>query len=103
MDLQSLEALITRWAKDKDLLVKDNSFKQMTKLMEEVGELARGICKDDIELTKDSIGDSVVVLTILAAQNGLTLTECTNAAWQEIKNRTGKTVNGVFIKQSDLD
>ena len=46
----------------------------------------------------DGIGDSFVTLIILAKQLGLEPAECLEAAWNEIKNRTGKTVNGVFVK-----
>ena len=31
-------------------------------------------------------------------ENELDLVECANIAWNEIKNRTGKTVGGTFIK-----
>lgn len=53
-------------------------------------------------MLKDGIGDVVVTLIILAQQNGLTLEECLDMAYGEIKGRTGKMVDGVFVKSSDL-
>lgn len=91
--------LIEQWAIDRNLN-NANPKSQMVKLMEEVGELARGIGKNDKPLIKDSIGDSVVVLTILAMQNNLTIEECIESAYDEIKSRTGKTINGMFVKDN---
>ena len=75
-----------------------SSTAQTVKLMEEVGELARAVLNGDRDGIIDSIGDATVVLIILAQQNELEFSECLNAAWDQIKNRTGKTQNGVFIK-----
>ncbi|MDG0921373.1 hypothetical protein P6Y11_11555, partial [Enterococcus faecalis] len=51
---------------------------------------------------RDGIGDMVVTLIILAMQNNMDLYECLNQAYSEIKNRQGKMVNGVFVKEADL-
>jgi len=91
--------LIRSWANDRNLLQKDNSFKQLAKLMEESGELADALLKSKPDEFKDAIGDCVVVLTILAAQNGLNIEDCIEAAYQEIKDRKGKNVGGNFIKE----
>ena len=137
--LKELKPLIIEWANERDLIHSENADKQRLKLIEECGELASAILKNDIELQKDSIGDIFVVLTILEAQinknfdtdiyrstdsilkdlldlmisprensvNSLfhiclelnhNLTECVNLAYNEIKNRKGKTENGTFIK-----
>jgi NTP pyrophosphatase (non-canonical NTP hydrolase) len=89
---------VTEWAKDKDILKKENASKQMLKVMEEVGETAGALAKNREEEIKDGIGDSFVTLIILAKQLGYEPSECLSKAWYEIKNRTGKTVNGVFVK-----
>jgi NTP pyrophosphatase (non-canonical NTP hydrolase) len=86
------------WADDKNLIDKEKSTKQMLKVMEEVGETASALAKGDRDELIDGIGDVFVTLIILAAQNGLKPEDCLQSAWDEIKNRTGKTVNGVFIK-----
>lgn len=90
---------IIQWAKNKDLLRPENNHKQFTKLIEEVGELASGIAKNDIIGIIDSIGDIQVVLIILAKQYDLDVDVCLDAAWQEIKDRKGTTKNGIFIKE----
>lgn len=92
---------IVTWAEAKNLTIGANSFKQLAKLTEEAGELAAGVCRGNRAQIRDSIGDCVVVLTILAEQYGLTIEECIDFAWSEIKDRTGKTENGVFIKDEE--
>lgn len=99
--LASHAALIREWATNKELH-KADPMKQTVKLVEEVGELAKGIIKKDEALTKDSIGDAFVVLTILAMQTGTSIEECVQLAYDEIKDRKGVTKDGVFIKASDL-
>ena len=47
---------------------------------------------------EDGIGDSIVTLSIFAKQNFTSALKCLNLAWDEIKDRTGKTVDGEFIK-----
>jgi NTP pyrophosphatase (non-canonical NTP hydrolase) len=100
--MEQLVKDVVKWADDKGLLKKENSSKQFLKVAEEVGEVASALAKDKPDMLKDGIGDVFVTLIILAEQNGMTAEECLQAAYNEIKNRTGKTVNGVFVKQSDI-
>ena len=92
---------IEQWAIDRGLHTADPS-KQMLKLMEEVGELAEGLAKDNPDAVQDAIGDAYVVLTILSMQLGMDIRQCVKMAYDEIKDRTGRMVNGVFVKESDL-
>ena len=94
-----LVALIQNWAWDRNLIDGSTTDAQMLKLMEEVGELAGGVCKDKADVIKDSIGDVFVVLTIIAAQMGWSIEECVQAAYAEIKDRKGRMVQGVFVKE----
>ena len=89
---------ILEWAKPKGLLNPDFAPKQFIKLVEEVGELANAILKDNKAEQIDALGDIQIVLNILAEQLGFDLDECLKSAYEEIKNRTGKTINGTFIK-----
>ena len=66
--LQELQVLILQWAKEKDLLKLENAPKQRLKLLEEVGETAGAILKNNIDEIKDGIGDIFVILVILAEQ-----------------------------------
>ena len=102
MDLNTLSLNVREWAAQKGQIAKENSAKQMLKVTEEIGEVAAAVARDDREKLKDGIGDGFVTLIILAYQNGLTPEQCLEAAWDEIKGRTGKTVNGVFVKEEDL-
>lgn len=89
---------ILEWAEPKGLLNPDFAPKQFMKLVEEVGELSNAILKDKREEIVDALGDIQVVLTILAKQLDLDLDECLKSAYNENKNRTGKTINCTFIK-----
>ena len=93
--------MIEQWAIDRGLHTADPS-KQMLKLMEEVGELAEGLAKDNPDAVQDAIGDAYVVLTILSMQLGMDIRQCVKMAYNEIKDRKGRMVNGVFVKESDL-
>jgi len=96
---KTLDELVIQWAADRNILEGSTRKDQMTKLMEEIGELASGIAKGKEPLVKDSIGDVLVVLIILAKQSGTSIEECLNLAWNEIKDRKGKMVDGIFIKE----
>ena len=87
------------WAKEKNLLKKENSQAQMLKVLEEVGETAGALLKNKNQEIIDGLGDSFVTLIILSYQLGLEPKDCLQAAWNEIKNRKGKTVNGTFIRE----
>ena len=87
------------WAEEKNLLKKENSHAQMLKVHEEVGETAGALLKNKNKEIIDGLGDSFVTLIILCYQLGLEPTDCLQAAWDEIKNRKGKTVNGTFIRE----
>lgn len=161
MKLQKLITNVQQWSIDRGL-DKADSKKQMLKLYEEFGELASGIAKGNKEVVKDSIGDVVVVLIILAQQQGLEkisdfniicnrlqesdlmpqasetiglislrvrrtkseveepivrlisylrtiakyenlkFEDCLSQAWNEIKDRKGKLIDGVWVKEEDL-
>lgn len=92
---------ILNWAKERNLLESSNSSKQFLKLIEEVGELASAMGKNDIVNIIDAIGDIQIVLIILAAQYDLDVDDCLNTAYLQIKDRKGKTINGIFIKDEN--
>ena len=92
--------LIRKWANDRNLIEGATSQAQTVKLFEEGGEVAAAVARGNRDALKDGIGDMVVVLVILAAQNGLTFEECVAAAYEEIKDRKGRMVDGVFIRES---
>ena len=89
---------IRLWADERGLYDKGDIKTQALKLVEEVGETCRAILKEDGPKIEDGIGDCVVVLTNLAELHGIKIEYCIDAAYNEIKNRTGKMDNGTFKK-----
>ena len=92
---------ILLWAQDRNLIEGSTPKDQLCKLVEEVGELADGIGKIDVNEIADAIGDCAVVLTILAAQYSLDFERCVEVAYNEIKDRKGRMVDGMFVKEED--
>lgn len=99
--LDRLVEQVQQWSIDKDLH-KGNSDRQALKFYEEAGEVASALSRGQMDALKDGIGDTVVTLIILAQQHDMTLQECLQYAYDEIKGRKGKTINGTFIKEADL-
>ena len=100
-EVEDITELIKKWATDRNVTNGDTK-SQMVKLLEEAGELAEGINKNKKDLIVDSIGDVYVVLVILCMQLELDIKDCIKAAYDEIKDRNGKLVNGLFVKEEDL-
>ena len=92
---------VVEWAHDKGLIVKGNAPQQAMKCMEELGETMRAYLKKDRAGLIDGIGDTIVTLIIFAAQNDICIHHALESAWDEIKDRTGKTVDGTFIKDTN--
>lgn len=90
------------WATERGLYDKGDAKTQFVKLIEEVGETGRAILKNDQPEIKDGLGDAFVVLVNLAHLCGYTLEECVEEALLVIEARTGKMVNGTFVKSEDL-
>lgn len=100
--LDQLVEQVQQWSIDKGLH-NGNSFTQYAKSSEEMGEVAAALCRNDTEALRDGIGDVVVTLVILAQQNNMTLQECLEQAYGEIKDRKGvMSKDGSFIKEADL-
>ncbi len=87
------------WADEKGLIKPEYIKSQFVKVIEELGEAASAITKNQRDELIDGLGDTFVTIIILTMQCGLTPQEVLNAAWDEIKDRKGKTTGGVFIKQ----
>jgi NTP pyrophosphatase (non-canonical NTP hydrolase) len=97
---QFIFPLIREWATDRGIYDKGDSKTQYIKLQEEAGELAQALLKDDRPEIIDAIGDMVVVLTNLAALEGLHIEDCIESAYDVIINRKGKMINGTFVKNN---
>lgn len=99
MDTDELIGAIAVWGQERGI---NNPDKQAVKLLEECGELAHEIarCQYNSKATEDAIGDIGVVLIILADMLGYDFGDCLELAYNEIKDRKGKTVGGGFIKET---
>lgn len=97
---------INEWADERNLKQADPKIQWM-RITEEVGEI-RDVLLKPTKFTqpqaalKDAIGDTLVTIIVLAHQLDLDVTECLSIAYEEIKNRKGKMVNGTFVKEEDL-
>ena len=94
---KTLKPLVEQWFVDRGLDKRDGSG-QLEKLQEEVDELKQAYIEVNRKEEIDAVGDILVVLIGYCLQRGLDIEECLSVAYNVIKNRTGKVVNGVFVK-----
>lgn len=94
---KTLKPLVEQWFVDRGLDKRDGSG-QLEKLQEEVDELKQAYIEVNRQEEIDAVGDILVVLIGYCLQRGLDIEECLSVAYNVIKNRTGKVVNGVFVK-----
>lgn len=94
---------IRSWAENRGIYDKGDVKTQYVKLLEETGELAKSILKNDDEEFVDAIGDCVVVLTNLAKLKGYEIEDCIDHAYTIISKRQGQMVNGTFVKNKKSD
>ena len=93
-------ARVKAWAEERNLIDGSTPERQLVKLQEEMDELTEAIEQGDVEGAVDAIGDTAVVLRIIAAQLEVPWYACLESAWIEIKDRKGKMVDGLFVKET---
>jgi uncharacterized protein YabN with tetrapyrrole methylase and pyrophosphatase domain len=99
--LETYIDLIRTWHHDHDLIEGATDKDQVCELIREVGKLSDNVCKgNDI---RDDIGDIIVVLVNLAERRGVSVAECCEFAYNNIKDRKGRIVDGVFVKDARPD
>lgn len=100
-NLNDLELLVRAWSEARDIYEHSTPQAQTLKAVSELGELADNILKGrDV---RDDIGDVIVCLINVAAMTGTNLSECLQKAWDDIKDRKGRMVEGgVFVKEEDV-
>ena len=90
---------ITQWHHDRNLIEGATDKDQLAKLIQEMGELSDNICKgNDI---RDDIGDMLVVMINIMERNNITMEECLAVAYMDIKDRKGRMIDGIFVKEGD--
>jgi NTP pyrophosphatase (non-canonical NTP hydrolase) len=100
MDYNQLETLVIEWAENKGILEKATTAAQANKTMEECQELIDAIQDDNKEEIADALGDILVTIIIQAKMQNMSLVECLEGAYNIIAKRTGKMVNGQFVKDA---
>lgn len=99
-DLLTLCEKVKQWHYARNLIEGSTDKDQTLKLLQELGELSDNVCKGkDI---RDDIGDMLVVMLNITERNQISLADCLQRAWDEIKDRKGKMVDGIFVKEEDL-
>jgi hypothetical protein len=89
---------IVLWHYDRNLIDGSTDLDQYKKLDEESLELYDSLCRGESPI--DDIGDMCVVLINIAERNGLSLEECLEHAYADIKDRTGQMIDGIFVKDA---
>jgi NTP pyrophosphatase (non-canonical NTP hydrolase) len=100
--LDQLAEQIEQWATDRGI-DKAEPRAQFLKVVEEVGEIAAAMARNNHDELVDAIGDVFVTLVVLSMQHGIGIEDAIQAAYNEIKNRKGKTVNGVFLRDISIN
>ena len=117
MNYQELETKVLEWACDKGILEKATPLAQANKTLEEVEELLEAVNAQEKEHyfftntkgkevvtadeIKDALGDILVTIIIGAELQGVKLEDCLESAYNVISKRTGKMVDGVFVKDGN--
>lgn len=99
--LSGLCNLVRAWGLDKEIIgpdAKATAESQYLKLLEEVEEIGDGLDEGNAEEVLDGIGDSTVVLILLAELCGVSFESCLLGAYRIISKRTGVMKNGQFHK-----
>jgi NTP pyrophosphatase (non-canonical NTP hydrolase) len=91
---------IAEWHHDRNLIEGSTDKDQFAKLIQECGELSDNMCKGND--MKDDLGDIMVVLINIMERNGYSMEECLEVAYEDIKDRKGKMIEGIFVKEGDL-
>lgn len=98
--LEQSRARTQAWGEDRGIYAQSTPLKQAFKAHEETLELVEALSDGDTDETRDAIGDTLVALTHTAKLAGLTLEECWQQAVETIEKRTGRMINGKFVKDA---
>jgi NTP pyrophosphatase (non-canonical NTP hydrolase) len=99
MELKELIEKTNKWFDDRNLIQGSTDKDQILKLMQELGELSDHACKgEDI---RDDLGDMLVVMLNIMKRNNFTIEECLEMAYNDIKDRKGRMVDGIFVKEQN--
>ena len=92
-----LVKLIEQWHEDRNLIAGSTDKDQVLKLIQELGELSDSVCKE--KDMRDDLGDMLVVMINIMKRNNIRIEECLQKAYDDIKDRKGRMVDGIFVKE----
>jgi len=99
MSYQELELAVIRWSEQRRIIPNSTPLAQWKKAAEELDELKEALKKDDLNEAIDAVGDTVVCLINICALLDVNLTDCLEAAYEQIKDRSGTMgADGIFYK-----
>ena len=99
VSIEELTKLIIKWHHDRNLIDGSSDKDQVLKLAQELGELSDSVCKG--KDVKDDLGDMMVVMLNIMERQGVSMEECLKTAYNDIKDRKGMMVDGIFVKEGD--
>ena len=100
MDYFELECAVEEWAQEKGIMSKATPMAQALKTLEECTELLTAIENKDRDEIIDAMGDIMVTLIIQAHMQDISLEQCLESAYNVINKRTGKMIDGQFVKDN---
>jgi NTP pyrophosphatase (non-canonical NTP hydrolase) len=98
--MENLIDKIIKWHKDRNLIEGSTDKDQVLKLQQELGELSDSVCKK--KDMKDDLGDMMVIMLNIMKRNNITMEDCLSVAYNDIKDRKGKMIDGIFVKETDI-
>jgi len=99
--MQTIIDNIIQWHQDRNLIEGSTNKDQVLKLAQELGELSDNVCKNNHPmLIADDLGDMMVVMLNIMYRNELTIDVCLQKAYDSIKDRKGKMIDGIFVKEA---
>lgn len=122
MKYEELSDSVIKWGVDKGIFDASTPLRQLDKTQEELDETRDALEKlnnldyqlslmEDMDIptetkkealaeVKDGIGDMLVTIILLAEMVEMNSVDCLQAAYDVIKKRTGKMVDGQFVKDN---
>lgn len=99
---EELEQAVSTWAHDRNIILGAKPIKQAHKTLEECGELIEAVANENTMETVDAIGDITVTLLIQCEMQGINFLGCLESAYNTIKDRKGRMINGKFVKEESI-
>ena len=101
MQMSKIEGLIRKWADDRGLIAATTTGRQFDKLEEELEELREALMdQEPLKFVMEEMGDMLVVLINIAYKLGVTMEDCVRMAYEKIKDRKGRIIDGTFVKDA---